>query len=418
MVSCGLDFGTSNSAIGLARDGRVTLAPVEGDSALIPSAVFFDYEHRGQIRFGASAIDTYIGQTEGRLMRALKTILGSPLIDEKTILAGKAVPLTEVIEIFVRHMKDKAEHFAGEEISTVVHGRPVRFVDGDDAADAKAQATLERIARNVGFRDVSFVYEPIAAAFHYEETVTREELVLIADIGGGTSDFSVIRIGPGRSTLPDRTRDILANAGTRIGGTDFDTRLSLATVMPLLGLGTLLVEKNLPMPASIYFDLATWATINFTYTFKVESEVRELLARSQEPKKIRRLLKTIHQRLGHRIAFAVEDIKMALSHSERAKLALEFIEAGLESEIARQDFERAIVEKTKRLREITRGCIADAGVSAADIQTIFFTGGSSRVPAVRQVIADVVPGAIAAEGSDFLSVVHGLTREAARRYGS
>jgi len=418
MISCGLDFGTSNSAIGLARGGRVALAPVEGDSTLIPSAIFFDYEHRGRVRFGASAIDTYIGQTEGRLVRALKTILGSPLIDEKTVLAGKAVPLTEVIEIFVRHLKEKAEHFAGEKISTVVHGRPVRFVDGDDQADAKAQATLERIAKNVGYRDVSFVYEPIAAAFHYEETITREELVLVADIGGGTSDFSVVRLGPDRSILPDRTRDILANAGTRIGGTDFDTRLSLAAVMPLLGLGTFLVEKNLPMPASIYFDLATWATINFTYSFKVENEVRELLAKSQEPKKTSRLLKTIQQRLGHRIAFAVEDIKMALSQSERAKLALEFIEAGLESEIARQDFERAIAEKTKRLRETTQGCIADAGVSTTDIQTIFFTGGASRVPAVRQAIADVVPGAIAAEGSDFLSVVHGLTQEAARRYGS
>lgn len=418
MVSCGLDFGTSNSAIGLTRDGQVTLAPVEGDSTLIPSAVFFDYEHRGQIRFGASAIDTYIGQTEGRLMRALKTILGSPLIDEKTILAGKAVPLTEVIEIFVRHLKEKAEHFAGEEISTVVHGRPVRFVDGDDGADAKAQITLERIAKKVGFRDVSFVYEPIAAAFHYEKTVTREELVLIADIGGGTSDFSVIRIGPSRSTLPDRAPDILANAGVRIGGTDFDTRLSLATVMPLLGLGTLLVEKNLPMPASIYFDLATWATINFTYAFKVESEVRELLARSQEPQKIQRLLKTIRQRLGHRIAFAIEDIKIALSRSERAKLMLEFIEPGLQNEITRRDFEHAIAEKTRRLREVARGCIIDAGVSVTDIQTIFFTGGSSRVPAVREAIADVVPAAVAAEGSDFLSVVNGLTQEAARRYGA
>lgn len=351
-------------------------------------------------------------------MRALKTILGSPLIDEKTILAGKAIPLTEVIEIFVRHLKEKAERFADEEISTVVHGRPVRFVDGDDEADAKAQATLERIAKNIGFRDVSFVYEPIAAAFHYEKTASREELVLVADIGGGTSDFSVIRIGPNRGILPDRTQDILANAGARIGGTDFDTRLSMATVMPLLGLGTFLVEKNLPVPASIYFDLATWATINFAYTFKSESEVRDLLTRSQEPQKILRLLKTIQQRQGHRVAFAVEDTKIALSKREIAKLTLEFIEAELQRDIARPDFECAIAEKTDRLREITRGCIADAGVSPADIQTIFFTGGSSRVPAVRCAIADAAPGAVAAKGSDFLSVAHGLAQEAERRYGT
>jgi hypothetical chaperone protein len=417
MIACGLDFGTSNSAIGVARDGGLSLAPVEGDATLIPSAVFFDYEHKGRVQFGADAIDTYIGQAEGRLMRALKTILGSPLIDEKTVVAGKAMALTEVVEIFVRHLKTKAEYFVGKEISAVVHGRPVRFVDGDDEADAKAQATLERIAKKIGFRDVSFVYEPIAAAYHYEETANREELVLVADIGGGTSDFSVIRIGPERRALPDRSGDILANGGVRIGGTDFDTRLNLAAVMPLLGLGTFLIEKNLPMPAGVYFELATWATINFTYTTKMEREIRELLAQSQAPQKVARLQKTIHQRLGHRIAFAVEDAKIALSNEDRTVLPLDFLERGLGGEIARADFEDSIRDKTDRLRTIVRECIADAGVAPDAIQTIFFTGGSSRVPAVRHAIASAAPAAMAAEGSDFLSVAMGLTQEAARRYG-
>src|SRR5580765_2677164 len=125
MRACGLDFGTSNSAIGIIQRNAPALAPVEGDSTLIPSAVFFDYETRGRVLFGAHAIDTYIGQTEGRLMRALKSILGSPLIDEKTALGYRQVALTEVVEIFIRHLKDKAEAFAGEEINAVVHGRPV-----------------------------------------------------------------------------------------------------------------------------------------------------------------------------------------------------------------------------------------------------------------------------------------------------
>jgi hypothetical chaperone protein len=314
-------------------------------------------------------------------------------------------------------LKAKAERFADAEISAVVHGRPVRFVDGDDEADAKAQATLERIAKKIGFRDVSFVYEPIAAAYHYEETVRGEELVLVADIGGGTSDFSVIRIGPQRRALPDRSGDILANAGARIGGTDFDTRLSLAAVMPLLGLGTFLVEKNLPMPASVYFELATWATINFTYTAKVEREIRELLAQSQAPENVARLQKTIHQRLGHRIAFAVEDAKIALSNENRTVLPLDFLEYGLGGEITRGAFEDSIRDKTNRLHIVARECIADAGVAPEAIQTIFFTGGSSRVPAVRDAIASAAPSAVAAEGSDFLSVAMGLTQEAARRYG-
>jgi hypothetical chaperone protein len=416
MRACGLDFGTSNSAIGLLQDNALALAPVEGSETLIPSAVFFDYETKGRVLFGRDAIATYIGQTEGRLMRALKSILGSPLIDEKTALGHRRVALTEVVEIFIRHLKARAEDFAGEELTAVVHGRPVRFVDGDDAADAKAQRVLEGIAKKAGFRDVAFVYEPIAAAYNYEETATREEIVLIADIGGGTSDFTVIRIGPERRALPDRASDILANTGARIGGTDFDSLLSLDAVMPLLGLGSHLIKKNLPVPNALYFELATWATINFTYTQANEREVRELAADAREPEKLKRLLRTLRQRLGHRIAFAIEDAKMALSDATVAPIPLDFLQRALGAQATREGFDRAIQSRTARLFTVASKCIADAGLKPHNIDTIFFTGGSSRVPAVREAIRKAAPEARAAAGSDFLSVALGLTREAQRRF--
>ena len=416
MRACGLDFGTSNSAIGLVRGNTPVLAPVEDENTLIPSAVFFDYETRGRVQFGAQAIATYIGQTDGRLMRALKSILGSPLIDEKTALGYRKVALTEVVEIFIRHLKAQAEAFAEEEITAVLHGRPVRFVDGDDKADAKAQSVLESIARRAGFRHVAFEYEPIAAAYHYEETATAEEVVLIADIGGGTSDFTVIRIGPELRRKADRTGDILANAGTRVGGTDFDALLSLDAVMPLLGLGSYLVEKNLPMPNALYYELATWATINFTYTHKNARDVAELSDDSREPEKVLRLLKVIRERLGHRIAFAVEDTKIALSDADSAAIALDFIDTALAARATTTGFDRAIRDKTERLTQTALRCIADSGLKTRDIQTIFFTGGSSRVPAVRTAIAKAAPTARAATGSDFLSVALGLTREASRRF--
>ncbi len=416
MLACGLDFGTSNSAVGIVRGNAPVLAPVEGEDTLIPSAVFFDYETRGRVLFGAEGIATYIGQTEGRLMRALKSILGSPLIDEKTALGHRKVALTEVVEIFIRHLKAKAEAFAGEEISAVVHGRPVRFVDHDDKADAKAQSVLERIAKSVGFRNVAFVYEPIAAAYHYEETATKEEVVLIADIGGGTSDFTVIRIGPDHRARPDRTADILANAGVRVGGTDFDTLLSLDAVMPELGLGTYLFEKNLPMPKALYYELATWSTINFTYTHQNERELKTLVADSRVPEKTRRLLKTIHRRLGHRIAFAVEDAKIELSADDKVTIALAFIETALAVPATRKRFEHAIKAKTDSLFTTASKCVRDAGLKASDIHTIFFTGGSSLMPAVRNAISRAAPAARPATGSDFLSVALGLTREAERRF--
>lgn len=410
MLACGLDFGTSNSAIGVARGDDLALAPLESDKTLIPSAVFFDYESRGRTLFGSEAIAAYIGQTEGRLMRALKTILGSSLITEKTNVGGRMVPLTEVVGIFVRHLKRKAEAFADAEIATVVHGRPVRFVDGDDAADARAQAVLQDVAREAGFRDIVFVPEPIAAAYHYESTVAAEELVLVADIGGGTSDFSVIRIGPERGRRIDRDADILATAGARVGGTDFDADLSIGAVMPLLGMGTRLIDKDLPMPSALFHELATWSTINFVYTSKNERDLARLAANALEPEKVERLLTVVRKRLGHRVAFAVEDAKIALSAASDAIVDLGFLESGLAASATQAEFERAIQAKTDRLYRTAKGCIAAAGLKGAAIDTIFFTGGSSRVPAVRTAIARSAPSARVAADSDFESVAMGLTR--------
>jgi hypothetical chaperone protein len=416
MIACGLDFGTSNSAIGVTDGATIALAPVEDGNTLIPSAVFFDYEAKGRVLFGNQAIAAYVGGTEGRLMRALKSILGSPLIDEETSLGSRRVPFTEVVEIFVRHLKVRAESVAGREIAAVVHGRPVRF-DEDDGADARAQKVLEAIARRAGFRDVIFAYEPIAAAQHYEQTMVSEEMVLIADIGGGTSDFSVIRLGPRNRGRADRSRDILANAGVRVGGTDFDSALSIAAVMPLLGLGSRLVEKDLPMPNAIYHELASWATINFAYTYKKEREVAELVALAAEPGKVGRLLEVVRKRLGHRLAFTVEDAKVALSADRTAAVPLAFLEADLAVAATRRDFERAIAARIDRLQRTARECVVAAGLKPADIETVFLTGGSSRVPAVRAAIGRAAPSARLAGGSDLLSVALGLTEMAKAAFG-
>ena len=288
----------------------------------------------------------------------------------------------------------------------------MRFVDGDDEADARAERVLDDIARRVGFRDVAFAYEPIAAAHHYEQTVQAEELVLIADIGGGTSDFSVIRIGPDRRGRADRGRDVLATTGVRVGGTDFDMLLSLESVMPLLGLGSQLVDKDLPTPNALYHELATWATINFAYTYKNERELGEMVLQAREPEKIDRLLTVVRQRLGHRVAFAVEEAKIALSEAEGALIGLDFLEAELAARATRVDFQRAIAGRTDRLYRTACQCVASAGLGGDAIDTIFLTGGSSRVPAVRAAIVRAAPSARVATGSDLLSVALGLTHMA------
>ena len=412
MIACGLDFGTSNSAIGIARDGIATLVPLEADNILIPSAIFFDHDEADRVLFGFEAIAAHVDQADGRLMRALKSILGSPLIDERTSVGGRNVPLASVVEIFLRHLKRKAEAFAGQEITAVVHGRPVRF-DDNDKADQRAQKVLTEIARRVGFRDISFVFEPIAAVHHYERTVAGEELVLVADLGGGTSDFSIVRVDPRHHGRPDRSGDVLATAGLRVGGTDFDAALSRQAAMPLLGLGSRLVEKDLPMPQSPYDEIASWPTINFAYTDRNERELATLVRLSREPRKVKRLLTLVRQRLGHRLAFAVEEAKITLSAAEQSVLPLTFLEPGLTASATRPEFDRAIAAMTDRLYRTVDGCIASAGLAPAAIDTILFTGGSSRVPAVRAAIARAAPSArLAGDADDLLAVPLGLTQMA------
>lgn len=416
MRAAGFDFGTSNSAIGIVKGNAAALAPLENGATMVPTAVFFDFADHDKPLYGRNAVDAYVNGNDGRLMRGLKTILSTTLINERTALSKRSIPLTDVIAMFSRHLKGKAEEAFGAPIDAVVHGRPVRFVEGDDAADRRAEDKLGELARQAGYRDVSFVYEPVAAAAQYELTAASEQVILVADIGGGTSDFSIVRIGPNRRSRSDRRDDILANTGVRVGGTDFDRNLSMAAVMPSLGLGSELIDKDLPMPRSTYADLAWWPTINLCYTPRVVREVQELHRLAVEPAKTARLLTVLSKHLGHRIAFAVEGAKIELTARDHTDIALAFIEAGLKAPATRDTFDETIANELTRLRLAVWNCLALADVDADAIDTVFMTGGSSLVPAVEQVIASEIPNAAVKRGDDFLSVALGLTLEAQARY--
>ena len=416
MRAAGFDFGTSNSAIGILNGKSAILAPIENGATMVPTAVFFDFAERDKPCYGHMAVDAYVNGNDGRFMRGLKTILSTNLINERTALSKRSIALTDVIAMFSRHLRLKAEEAVGAPIDAVVHGRPVRFVEGDDALDRKAEDTLTSLARQAGYNEVSFLYEPVAAAAQYEQTASREELILVADIGGGTSDFSIVRIGPGRSSRPDRKADILANTGVRVGGTDLDRHLSMDAVMPLFGLGTELVTKQLPMPKSTFADLAWWPTINLCYTPKILREAHEVHRQALEPRKTQRLITVLQKQFGHRMAFAVEAGKIELTNQEQASIPLEFAEAGLAAITSRQSFDDAISNEILRLRMSIWNCLAQADVPAENIDTVFMTGGSSRVPAMELLLREELPTASIRRGDDFLSVALGLTLEAQSRY--
>ena len=419
-LACGLDFGTSNSTVGWLPDssyqaGAGALLGLEDGKATLPSVVFFNADDE-QVSYGRAALLDYLEGYEGRLMRSLKSLLGTSLIDGQTEVGGRALPFKALLGQFIGEVKRRAERQAGSEFGSAVFGRPVFFIDDDPEADRRAQDTLEEVARSVGFRDISFQYEPIAAAFDYESRIDREELVLIADIGGGTSDFSLVRLGPERAGRTERRDDILANGGVHIGGTDFDKYLSLASVMPLLGYGSSMLS-GAAIPSSYYFNLATWHTINQAYTRKSIAQLADLVRDCAEPAKLVRLQKLIEERAGHWLAIQVEAAKIGLSGSPSLTMELDRLAPPESLSVTREGFEAAIGQLVDSVGATVLRLFSEAGVEPDAVDTVFFTGGSSGVSLLRERIAALVPRARKVEGDLFGSIGAGLALDALRKYG-
>ena len=264
--ACGIDFGTSNSTVGWLRPGVETLIALEDDKITLPSVVFFNMEERRPV-YGRLALHEYLEGYEGRLMRSLKSLLGSALLREQTVVHGKPQSYQDIVSGFLQELVRRAQVQLGGLPARLVLGRPVHFVDDDPARDAQAQESLRLAASACGFAEIGFQLEPIAAALDYERRLDEERTVLVVDIGGGTSDFTVVRLGPQRIAQVDRSSDILATAGIHIGGTDYDRQLNLARVMPLLGLRHI-GPQGREVPSRVFFDLATWHLIHWRYSAK------------------------------------------------------------------------------------------------------------------------------------------------------
>lgn len=414
--ACGVDFGTSNSTVGHLRPGAQTLLALEDGRATLPSAVFFNADE-GSTHFGRNAISTYLDGYEGRLVRALKSLLGSALMEAGTEVGGRSLAFRALLTSFIAELKQRAEAAAGRSFDHAVFGRPIFFVDGKPDADRLAEDTLAEIGRAAGFRELSFQYEPIGAALHYERSLQREELVLIADIGGGTADFSLLRLSPERARCAERRDDVLANGGVHIGGTDFDRALNLASAMPLLGLGSRTLNGSV-LPSQMFYQLATWHTIPLAYSRAAYADFQQLYRMSAERPKLDRLARLMDKRLAHWLALKVEEAKIALSSQPQVRLALDDISPGLRSDIQLADFSAASAELVARVSTTVSELLQQACIAANEVDTLFFTGGGSGVPPLRAAISALLPAARVCEGDMFGSIGAGLAVEAARRYGS
>ena len=399
-----VDFGTSNSAVAILQDGVIRLLSMEEGNETLPTAVFFP-EDNGVMQIGGLAGRSLIDGEEGRYMRALKSILGTPLFHQSRLIEGKRRTLADVVTAFLVEIKTRAEAVSGYTFTRVLSGRPVRFHSKDEAQNTQAENDLRSCYNAAGFDEVSFLYEPEAAARSCR-AMSSKGLGLIVDIGGGTSDFSVFR-------QSGNGIEILASHGIRLGGTDFDQRISVAHVMPLLGMGgqvrRTFGEGLLPLPMAIYQDLATWPKIPFLYSRETERLVQDLLVHAVEPEKLERLKTVIRDHLGHEIAFSVERGKIATnSGNVRSEISLGFVEKGLNAPVTTGSMNGALTEFRSELSTAMYDTFMQANVSPAQIDNAILVGGSSLLSMVSNEVSQVCPAAKLHQSEAFTAVVDGL----------
>ena len=418
-IACGIDFGTSNTTVAIAQgsgDEPIILVPVEEEHLTIPSTIFFPTESPTVV-FGRKAINAHVAREDGRFMRSFKRVLGTSLMKEGTHISGRKTKFENIIGHFIEDIKNKAELLADRDIKNVVAGRPVHFVDGNDNADKEAEGQLEAIFKAAGFKNIRFQYEPIAAAFAHELTMgDTERLAVVMDIGGGTSDFTIMRLSERYIKKHDRQEDILSNAGIRIGGNDFDRALSLKCFMPLLGLGSHWGSKGLGFPITPFFDLSELSKIQYMYTQKYKRDLKGLIGQSNDKALTHRLLSIVEEEQGHTLMANVEETKIQLSSFEQTTADLSFIEADLQAHIDRTQFEDSLYGNIGSIQKTINDCIIMAGVKTDDVALVILTGGGIAIPLIQQITQRTFPHAEISDGNRLSSVGFGLACDARRYY--
>lgn len=412
MAVLGVDFGTSNSAAAVARDGKAHMIALEQGEMTMPTAVFFDFDRKAMLIGGAAGAALLAGE-EGRYMRALKSILGAPLMREKRNLLGEKLDFIDIIARFLGQVKAAAEAQTGERYERALSGRPVRF-HPDDARNAQAEVDLREAYARAGFEDVAFMYEPEAAALANRAVLGQGDLGLIVDIGGGTSDFTLFRNG-------EDNIDILGSHGVRLGGTDFDRIVSVETVMPLLGRGSEIRhafgDETHTAPATIFNDLATWQKIPFLYAPDSRRLAKDLLQYAVEPEKLERLISVLEDELGHDIAFAVEAGKIAVNTAGAGEIDLRVIERGLRVALGVGAVEELLAPMTLQMAEAALETVLKADSSPEAVTHLVFVGGSSLMEVTRSALGAAFPHAQVHHGSALTAIVDGLGLAAEAAFG-
>jgi len=430
--SLGIDFGTTNSSIAFARgDGSVELVSFPAAKAATESfrSVLYleQQKHAGRTQIkgftGPQAIEHYLyAEHKGRLIQSLKSYLSSRTLTGTEVF-GRRYTVEDLISRILTDLRLAAERQFGSPVRQATVGRPVRFVGAESVADDDfAVERLRQAFLHAGFESVEFEMEPIAAAYAYESTLDHDELIMIGDFGGGTSDFSLLHVGPGVRGRGRTAKDLLGNSGLGLAGDSFDARIVRKLVSPALGSNSL--ERSYAQapdrpasiipaaPAWIYANLERWHYLSFLKTRNVAEILKSARARTQEPEKIEALINLIEEDLGYQLHQAVQRLKVDLSHHGSAEFHFRDGSMDLVNTVERADFESWIEEDLQSIERCVDALLESSSIAAGDVDRVFLTGGTSFVPAVRRIFESRFGASRVRTGNEFTSVARGLALRA------
>jgi len=407
MIAASIDFGTTNSVVGINNNGKIEMIALGKASIETKSVLFYSFEDK-QFYVGDEALDELKLETLGRYLVALKSFLGTKETIETT-LGVTTYSLEELISIILRRFKKVMESKVGQKIDKVVMGRPVRFNDTDDFLDKQAEKRLERAALLAGYKEVAFQYEPIAAALAYEQSTVKEELILVADIGGGTTDYSVIRVG-GNRNKQNRKEDILATHGTYVGGNSFDSEIIKSFVVEHLGKGSLYknMGKEMEIGPALYSDFSEWHRFQKMYDPKVLNSIEKFIFMAYDKKKIGRLLELIKEGLYFSFSEKIIKAKVDLSFNDATVIDMNMFDAPFEEPLKREAFDAVIEYHTMKIKTTLDETMVMANIGYEQIDKVFLTGGSTLVPAVKNIYKELFSEEKLVHTDVFSSVGYGL----------
>lgn len=420
----GLDFGTTNSTIAVAGsedDVRITQYAFDGGiTDTFRSILYFfhphdpDVNHRKAVA-GPEAISSYlVAHPKGRLLQSLKSFLASTTFTHTDIYRSR-YSLEDLITIIIRQLKARAESQFGELGNSVVVGRPARFSQAkDEAANQYALNRLRKALSGAGFEQVHFEFEPVAAAYSYEQQLRHEELVLIADFGGGTSDFSLLHLGSQTKNSDQSDRKILGTSGVAIGGNDFDSAIVRHVVSPRLGLGSKYQSngKLLPNPLSVYKQFERWHFLSFLKNQKTIKMLEAIKANALEPDQIGNLIYIIENDLGFQLYRAIERTKIELTSQEKSAFVFRDLPSNIVCDVTRQEFETWIDHYLIDINNCVDHLLINCNIAPDMVDSVFLTGGSAFVPAVRNLFANKFGQSRLRGGKELTSIGEGLSLRA------